>query len=48
MGCMVKGRNEPCKIGQVLYVLAAIREVDAAYLADVMWENTNKLFFSDS
>ncbi|PVU93168.1 hypothetical protein BB559_003428 [Furculomyces boomerangus] len=42
---MVKGRNEPCTIRQVLRVLAKIRNQDEQYLADVIYKNTTKVFF---
>ncbi|KAF9159636.1 TatD DNase [Actinomortierella ambigua] len=44
-GSMVKGRNEPCTIGQVLLVLASIRGVDPNELAEQVWKNTCKVFF---
>jgi len=46
-GCMVKGRNEPCTLVHVLEVLAAIRGVEKITLAEKVWENTHRLFFSD-
>ncbi|CAG8568836.1 6704_t:CDS:2, partial [Paraglomus occultum] len=45
-GLMVKGRNEPCCVGQVLHVLASIRGVDAQHLADRIYENTVRVFFT--
>ncbi|CAG8543399.1 9564_t:CDS:2 [Paraglomus brasilianum] len=45
-GLMVKGRNEPCCVGQVLHALASIRGVDAQYLADKIYENTVRVFFT--
>ncbi|CAI2179498.1 12979_t:CDS:2 [Funneliformis geosporum] len=45
--CMVKGRNEPCCIGQVLYIIASIRGVDPEELADTIYENTRKVFFNN-
>ncbi|RIA92009.1 hypothetical protein C1645_88876 [Glomus cerebriforme] len=44
LGLMVKGRNEPCCIGQVLYVLASIRDMKPEELAEVIYENTRKVF----
>ncbi|XP_063968635.1 deoxyribonuclease TATDN1-like isoform X1 [Lytechinus pictus] len=41
----VKGRNEPCHIIQVLEVMAASRGEDINELADIMFENTEKMFF---
>ena len=34
-GCMVKDRNEPCTIVQILEVLAAIKQVDSSKLANI-------------
>ncbi|CAO3661568.1 unnamed protein product [Umbelopsis ramanniana] len=45
MGLMVKSRNEPCTMGQVLHIVAAIRGVDANELAEQVWENTCDVFF---
>ncbi|RHZ86431.1 hypothetical protein Glove_51g74 [Diversispora epigaea] len=44
-GFMVKGRNEPCCIGQVLYILASIRGTDPITLVDKIYENTKEVFF---
>ncbi|CAG8481215.1 14692_t:CDS:2 [Acaulospora morrowiae] len=46
-GLMVKGRNEPCCIGQVLYVLASIRGTNPETLAEKIYENTRKFFFNE-
>ncbi|CAH2089267.1 unnamed protein product [Euphydryas editha] len=42
----VKGRNEPINIVQVLEILAAIRNENIDELAEAIYQNTNKLFFS--
>ena len=42
---LVKGRNEPCCIVQVLEVIAALKEVDPEPLAEQIYENTLDLFF---
>ncbi|KAG0326215.1 TatD DNase [Dissophora globulifera] len=44
-GLMVKGRNEPCTIGQVLLVLADLHGMGAEELADVCYKNTLRVFF---
>ncbi|KAF9349891.1 TatD DNase [Mortierella sp. AD094] len=46
-GLMVKGRNEPCTIGQVLLVLADIHGMDAEELAEICYENTLRVFFPE-
>ncbi|XP_044735328.1 putative deoxyribonuclease TATDN1 [Chrysoperla carnea] len=42
---MVKGRNEPCTIRQVIEIIASVREENVDTLANCVYENTNKLFF---
>ncbi|XP_022128481.2 putative deoxyribonuclease TATDN1 isoform X2 [Pieris rapae] len=44
---LVKGRNEPVNIVQVLEILAAVRNEDINELAEAIYENTTKLFFKD-
>lgn len=44
-GVMVKSRNEPNCIIQVLEVLAAVRKEDPEVLANAIYDNTLKLFF---
>ncbi|KAK2151575.1 hypothetical protein LSH36_358g00003 [Paralvinella palmiformis] len=44
MGCLVKGRNEPCRIVEVLEVMAGARGEDISDLATALFDNTLKLF----
>lgn len=44
-GCQVKGRNEPANIVQVVEILAAIRSQNVDELAEIILNNTNKVFF---
>ena len=41
---MVKGRNEPCKMVQVVEAVAAIKNVDIYELSKVAFENSVKVF----
>ncbi len=43
-GMMVRGRNEPSSIVQVLEALAGIRQETAAQIARAAYENTLDLF----
>ncbi|KAI8064775.1 hypothetical protein BC940DRAFT_305351 [Gongronella butleri] len=45
-GCAVKSRCEPCATGAVLHVVASVRNEDPAELAEAIWENTQRVFFS--
>ena len=47
-GVMVKDRNEPCAIVQVVEVIAAVRGADPHELADRIYQNTQDLFFPPS
>ncbi|KAF8948536.1 TatD DNase [Haplosporangium gracile] len=46
-GLMVKNRNEPCTMGQVLHVMADLHGMDPDTLADIVYRNTTKVFFPD-
>ncbi|KAL0279624.1 UNVERIFIED_CONTAM: hypothetical protein PYX00_001139 [Menopon gallinae] len=43
---MVKGRNEPCNIVQILEILSKVKEGDKFELGQMVLENTEKLFFA--
>ena len=43
---IVKGRNEPCCIVQVLEVIAGVKQCNIDELADVVYSNTVNMFFS--
>merc|ERR1719318_851034 len=45
-GAVVKGRNEPHNIRQVLEIIAAVKERDIEELAEEIFENTENVFFS--
>ena len=47
-GCVVKGRNEPHNIRQVLDIIAAVKheQDNIEQLADTIYENTEKVFFT--
>ena len=42
---LVKGRNEPCCIVQVLEVISAVKNVNIDEFADKVYKNTMDLFF---
>ncbi|KAJ2102901.1 hypothetical protein GGI16_003106 [Coemansia sp. S142-1] len=42
--CLVKSRNEPCTIRQVLHVLATLHAMDEAEMADRLYDNTVRVF----
>ncbi|KAF9925929.1 TatD DNase [Linnemannia zychae] len=48
LGLMVKNRNESCTMGQVLYVMADLHNMDPEALADIVYENTTKVFFPEA
>jgi len=47
-GCVVKSRNEPHTIKQVLEIVGAVKEEDLETLAESCYNNTNSVFFPDS
>ena len=42
--CMVKGRNEPCNVKQVVEVLASLKQKEIQNVANEIYQNTIKLF----
>lgn len=44
---LVVGRNEPCTIVQVLEVIAGVKGEDPEKLAEIFYDNTMKVFFSN-
>eukprot|EP00605_Chrysophyceae_sp_TOSAG23-4_P000479 GSChrysophyteH1.ASY1.ANO1.538.1 assembled CDS len=46
-GYLVKDRNEPCYLHQVVEVVAALRETAVEELAEQVWSNSQRLFFFD-
>jgi TatD DNase family protein len=46
-GQMVKGRNEPCQVRQILSIIANLRGVSEEQLAETVYQNTLRLFFPD-
>ncbi|ENN70244.1 hypothetical protein HUJ04_013122 [Dendroctonus ponderosae] len=45
-GCLVKGRNEPVNIRQVLDVIAGVKSESADKICERIFQTTNELFFS--
>ncbi|KAF7488151.1 Putative deoxyribonuclease TATDN1 [Sarcoptes scabiei] len=44
-GKMIKGRNEPCNIVQILEILSKLFEIDEDSLAETFYENSCRIFF---
>ncbi|KAJ2890408.1 hypothetical protein IWW38_004148, partial [Coemansia aciculifera] len=42
--CMVKSRNEPCAMRQVLHVLATLHGIDEVEMAAALYDNTLRVF----
>ena len=47
-GFMVKDRNEPCTIVQILEIVAAVRGIDPILLAEKIYYNSETLFFPNN
>ncbi|TGO84399.1 hypothetical protein BPOR_0509g00060 [Botrytis porri] len=43
-GAMIKGRNEPCMIGRVAWVVAGVKGVSVKELREAAWKNSCKMF----
>ena len=46
-GCLIKDRSEPCMIIQVLEVVASLKEIEPTQLAQIVYENTMRLFYKN-
>jgi TatD DNase family protein len=46
-GEMVKGRNEPCSLYEVLRIVARIKNIEEDILAEQIMKNTKEVFFKD-
>ncbi|XP_034241199.1 putative deoxyribonuclease TATDN1 [Thrips palmi] len=44
-GSMIKSRNEPANIIQVMEIIASVKETDISSLSKLIYENTMKVFF---
>lgn len=44
VGAMVKGRNEPCMIGKVAWVVAGVKGVNVEVVRRQAWNNSVKMF----
>eukprot|EP00123_Amoebidium_parasiticum_P010218 comp19963_c0_seq1/m.24328 comp19963_c0_seq1/g.24328 ORF comp19963_c0_seq1/g.24328 comp19963_c0_seq1/m.24328 type:complete len:335 (-) comp19963_c0_seq1:133-1137(-) len=47
VGCVIKGRNEPANIRQVMEVVAGVQQRPIEDLADVIYKNTMHMFFPE-
>ena len=43
-GKTVRGRNEPCSILQIAYIVSTIKALDIASLSHIVWQNTTRMF----
>ncbi|TQS38520.1 hypothetical protein Golomagni_00973 [Golovinomyces magnicellulatus] len=43
-GCCVKGRNEPCTIPKVAWIVAGLKGIDVEVVIDAAWNNSMKMF----
>jgi TatD DNase family protein len=41
---MVKGRNEPCTIGQVAWVVSKLKDIPLAEVTQNAWKNSVDMF----
>jgi len=46
-GAMVKGRNEPCMIGKVAWIVAGVKGVSVEEVREKAWENSVRMFGLD-
>ena len=42
--CIVRGRNEPCTVVQVVEVIAALKGLTTQEVAEISWNNTMRMF----
>ncbi|TAQ85917.1 hypothetical protein B7494_g5758 [Chlorociboria aeruginascens] len=43
-GAMIKGRNEPCMIGKVAVIVAAVKGISVEEVTERVWKNTVRMF----
>jgi TatD DNase family protein len=44
--CLVKGRNEPCNVLQVLEIISEIKQIELSILSNQILKNINSVFFN--
>lgn len=47
-GSCIKGRNEPCHIVNVIEIIAALKGMEVSALAEILYQNTMKVFFGSN